>query len=550
MFSGLPPDDPTPDPVAIFSSRGGERAGPDLLAPGTAWSVVPRFDAGNEEKSGTSMASPHMAGVVARLLSIPRIGGPPRRQLVIQALRATARPITDATVLDQGSGVPDIFAASRWLELHDALPRLAITVEGDPGHDAIWLPVGAAPASAKVILRRADGGAPLNVRIRTTVPWLSVEGPSLRTLGPEGVAIYLRLDAAALRTPGVRIGAMLVEAAEDEGLGTLVRVPVTVRVPLPDDGEASGVVQVHAGDVGRFFFRADSGRGFRAEVATLAADGLALMALHEPGGQPFRDIPLAPAGHGDGAGLLEVDARDAQPGWYELDVVAPPTSGVAARAMVRRSPVRLMARLDSAAMTVEARNLAAQRIDIRLRAAFTGAEWQRHLTGDRATPLAELLAVPSWATSVVVDVSMPEGDWSKFTDFGVSLRRRDGRLLAESPLNYAFGRMRIDLPDDVRGDTLRLVLSPAAAMDSPATPWTVIADARFYLAQPQAIDRGGTPRTTLDPGATGRARFPIEGPSVQLPGGWWPLFTLIALEGDAAVWTREIAMPTPQKGMP
>ncbi len=550
VFSGLPPDAPTPDPVAIFSSRGGERAGPDLLAPGTAWSVVPRFDAGNEEKSGTSMASPHMAGVVARLLSIPRAGGPPRRDLVIQALRVTAHQLADASILDQGSGVPDIFAAANWLATHDRLPHLAVTIDGELGHDAIWLPVGMPPATVKANIRRTDSDAPLNLRIRSTVPWLTLEGPPFRRLAPEGIALFFRVDRAAFRGPAVRIGTVLVEDADDEGLGVLARVPVTVRVPLPDGDDPSGVVQLHAGDVGRFYFHSDSGRGFQAEVSTLTADGLALMALHEPGGQPFRDIPLAPAGHGDGAGLLQVDGHDAQEGWYELDVVAPPTSPVAARATIRHAPVRMTARLDSTSLIVDAHSLSAEAIDLRLRAAFTGAEWRRHVTGDRAIPAREPLVVPAWAGSMVVDVTMPEGDWSKFTDFGVSLRRSDGRLLAESPLNYAFGRMRIDLPSDVRGDSLTLVLSPAAASDAPPTPWTVVATVRFYLEQPMAIDRGGTPGSRVESGTIQRARFPIAAPPVQLPVGWAPLFTLIALEGDAAVWTRELAPTSNWKDMP
>ncbi len=550
VFNGYSPNDPTPDPVALFSSRGGERAGPEVIAPGTAWSSVPRFDTGNEEKSGTSMASPHVAGLAARLLSLPRNGAPPPRAMVNQALTATARAVSEATVLDQGAGVPDVIAAARWLQNQSDVPRLGVVVDGQPTHNAIWFSVGPAPTGAKLRVQRV-GGAPIaRLRVRTNVPWLSVEGPTLRNLSPDGVALYLQIDQKLVAAPGVYIGAVSLEDADNEALGVLTRIPVTIRVPLADGDGASGVAQVHSGGVSRFFFRGEEGRGFRVEVGTLAADGLALVALHEPGGQPFRDVPMTPAGHGDGAGLLEVDAEDAQAGWYEVDVLAPPSSGVAARVTIHRSPVRLSARLEPSALVVDAANLTARPLEFRLRAALTGAEWQRHLTGDSSAVHVERLPVPTWAASLVLDVTMPEASWSRFTDFGVSLRRLDGRMVAESPLNYAFGRMRVDLPEDVRGDTLLLVLSPAAAVSTPATPWEVIAAARFQAAQPIAIDHGGTPRTTNAPGVSRQVRFPFEALPVEVPTGWRPLVTLIALEGDAAVWTRELPLIEPSRGTP
>ena len=68
-LSGAGPEGPAPEQLAYFSSRGGEVAKPDLVTPGVAYSTVPRWSTGHEIEQGTSMASPHAAGLAALLVS-------------------------------------------------------------------------------------------------------------------------------------------------------------------------------------------------------------------------------------------------------------------------------------------------------------------------------------------------------------------------------------------------------------------------------------------------------------------------------------------------
>jgi hypothetical protein len=220
---------------------------------------------------------------------------------------------------------------------------------------------------------------------------------------------------------------------------------------------------------------------------------------------------------------------------------------VAVRATVVRSPVRLSGSLRGDTLNVQATSLVDAPVDVRLRAAFSGAEWQAVMAGRAAVATDTLLMVPAWARHLVVDVAMAEADWSRFTDFGVTLWHRDGRLLAEAPLNYAFGRLRIELPTEVSGDTLRLVLTPAAAKLDLPTPWRVEVSARFLPERPTAIDRGGSAAVSLAPGAVHRGSFVVAEWPVTVPARLTPLVTLIAIDDNDRYWTREVPLPRKER---
>src|SRR5438094_3091082 len=107
---------PAPDVMGWWRSRGSEVAKPDLVAPGVAFSSVPRWNTGDEIKGGTSMAAPHAAGLAACLLSaMAQEGRKVSAADIAQALRASAVPFRGESPIDDGAGQPRIDAAYRWL---------------------------------------------------------------------------------------------------------------------------------------------------------------------------------------------------------------------------------------------------------------------------------------------------------------------------------------------------------------------------------------------------------------------------------------------------
>ena len=103
-----------------FSSRGGELAKPDIIAPGTAVSTVPDYITG-DRYNGTSMSSPYAAGCCALLLSAMKQAFPDwtaNAYAIKRAMMLSATHIENATPLDEGYGMIDVPAAfellSRW----------------------------------------------------------------------------------------------------------------------------------------------------------------------------------------------------------------------------------------------------------------------------------------------------------------------------------------------------------------------------------------------------------------------------------------------------
>ncbi len=98
-----------PDVMAFFSARGGELDRPDLVAPGLAYSTVARWEVGEEVKSGTSMAAPHVAGLAAVLISgLVAEGRAVSAETIRRALVRSARPVGRNSRYDQGAGQPDL----------------------------------------------------------------------------------------------------------------------------------------------------------------------------------------------------------------------------------------------------------------------------------------------------------------------------------------------------------------------------------------------------------------------------------------------------------
>ena len=117
------------DTLASFSSRGPRMDGmldPDVIAPGEMvfssvplWYTVLYNDSSyySDIWSGTSMATPHVSGAVALLISYAKQHNLPYNPLMLRrALELSAKPVEGATLIDQGFGLIQVKDAIGMLE--------------------------------------------------------------------------------------------------------------------------------------------------------------------------------------------------------------------------------------------------------------------------------------------------------------------------------------------------------------------------------------------------------------------------------------------------
>jgi subtilisin family serine protease len=536
--------DGRPDPVAYFSSRGGELAKPDIVTPGVAYSTVPRWDVSEERKGGTSMASPHAAGLLALLRSaaIPERLTPTARQLK-QALMVTAHPLPGATYLDQGTGVPDIGAAWAWLSEGREVPEVsAWPVDAESSTAALRRLTSAGDTLQVFRLERATGAAPIDVTLRSDSPWL-VAPPTLQ-LGAGVTDVTLRYLPRQLGGPGAHVG-VVSGWGPDTLTGPIFRLVNTIVVTVPAD-TTIGSVALDAGATARVFFAADSGRPFSVRIAADPAGPTMLGALHMPGGRPGLDETILPAGPAAPAEFV-VDASDARAGIWEADALGSPVEAGAATVTLRTSPVRIGLSRSPEGIELALDNLSESATTLKAGAALIGAERGALVPGVGSGEQQVAFTVPAWARDLVVDAWMPATIWSRFTDFAATIYDQSGRIVAREPLNYADLRLSVELPDSLAGQTLTLRFTPAFGDSADTGPWTLDVRLRLYAESLVPLDvMGGEDarQVRLAPGERAALRFRMPASPWPLPDGFFPLGKAVVMDGDTP-WSRQAGLPTP-----
>jgi subtilisin family serine protease len=540
------PGPPPPDRMGWWSSRGGDVGKPDVVAPGQAFSTVPRWSLGDEIKSGTSMASPHVAGLVARLRSA--LAQENRRAPaadIMQALRATAVPLAGWTAVDAGLGVPRLEAAYRWLIAgHQGSRYVVRTAEGAPAALRREGFTRSGDTLQVFSVTHADGLRAAQFRLSSDAPWLSV--PAVVTSNARRTSITVGYRSAMLPGPGVYVGTITARNPSDSVAGPLFTLVNSVVVPydlatrpLEDSGRVVG-----AGRVQRYFLRSPvAGRTLRFRVSLGDVDQEALVQLYDPSGRPASADPdsLVQVGYGKfSSAVVEVPAEDMLPGVYELDVINPGTDRVTATVQAELASVAVTPQANG---TLEAMNPGVATTSLEARAALVGAQRVATVAGRGVSAESLAVTVPSWAARAEVLVEMPRGQWERFTDFGLTVFDSAGQRVDAAPLNYARGRLTYSVSPRLAGHPAVVELYPGFARQDGASPWQASVRIRFFRDSNEAL---GNPRL-LNVVAGGRVVLPAALLPFGLPEGLDPLvewrLSPVRGSGAAAVTYQAVRQP-------
>jgi tripeptidyl-peptidase-2 len=538
------------DQMAYFSSRGGEVAKPDLVTPGVAYSTVPRWSTGQEIEQGTSMASPHLAGLAALLVSaLAQEKHPIDARAIKQALMVTARPLPGATFLDDGTGLAEVETAYRWLL--GARPVADILVR-TPGHEG-WttaafheVGTGTPRPVQRFELIRDPSAPPATYRLRSDVPWISA--PPRVTLTGARTTVEVRYDPSAVKSPGAAIGTVS-GWGTDSLSGPAFRLVSTLIAPAPVSAgarELRSAVRIEAGGLLRTFFKADSARPLEVQVSPVSMGQKGLAFLHEPGGRPYREESARPVGPPQGEALYQIDGRDVVAGTYETVAIAPTSQPLMVNVKVTQSPLLLRLTRDKSEAVAQLSNTSAAPVKAEVAVLLGGAERVETVVARGPAVRRIPIVAPSWAKSVVVDLSMDREQWSRFTDFGVTLFDSIGQQIEKQPLNYAFGRLQAKLPQDHGSMPVELALFPGFADTTADESWTIRASIRLYADTAIALQPSDStkPNLTIAPGKSETARFNLLQSPWPLGDGFFPLGVLAA-RAEEHTWTRESGLPLP-----
>ncbi len=541
-----------------FSSRGGELAKPDLLAPGIALSSMPPF-ARRNVMAGTSMAAPHVAGIVALLVGRARAEGLSVSPFdVRRALTASARPVKGLAAPDSGAGIADV--GSAWKAIARSAGRSEALVAGygvetdvphrpgQRGSASFWRLGGDPKRGTRrvrfevkpIFFGTAGDDARANWfavhTLRSDAGWVRPVKRSIPFRGDVMVAIELDVDLDAVHAkPGVHSASVRAETPA----GYAFTLPVTVVVPHgPPPLSARGALR--PGEMARVFVDVPPDAGDLALVVEGGLAGADVLTL-----QRFDPRGLAGEGSWSRAtteapfATLRLGGAMLEPGVHEVVVSAPPQNVRTVTWELAATPARAVApaalpfriggdRAGRATLTVTTRDPMDFKGSIEV--VHDGFERARVLPAKDGIVDAVIDVGEGVATLELV-VDLPDESYARVTDVAVTVQDPGGAEVASE----AMGGSPLHLLLAARSGAFRVRVTAARVDRTDPKPLEASLFERHLLTEPAEL-RGAGGALVLHPHVPRRIELSTSGPVPAIPEGFKRSGTLRLIDRGGELW--------------
>ena len=225
---------------------------------------------------------------------------------------------------------------------------------------------------------------------------------------------------------------------------------------------------------------------------------------------------------------------------------AAPAQGATAVVGIERSPFRLSgARVPGDSVRLSLANLTATSVAGTAMFGLIGAERGLSFAQRGGATRRIPFRLAPWMRRIEADLALPRDQWPAFTDFGLSIADSKGRILETAPMNYAFGRATLEIPEGFVERDLTIVLTPGLADPGATTLWDANLSIRGYAQTPVLVDIPAGAEFSVAARQTVNLTVPFPRFPWPLEDGFFPLGNLVA-DAHGALWSREIRLhPAP-----
>ncbi|KXG78353.1 Endo-1,4-beta-xylanase A [Fervidicola ferrireducens] len=330
-----------------FSSRGPREDGflkPTIVSPGSAISSVPIWMYGEtyayDLYQGTSMSSPHTAGIIALLTQKAREDGVTNYEndrihplFLAEALQKTARPIGEKYLpVDVGGGLVDVVKAYEYVvENHDKeIIRLHAFVDYSeklPYATGIYIRNKEIPEKIGISLYRENTSETLNLKIDAP-DWIR---PSTNELtfpqGEQEAYFEVSLDTGLINSAERLLSDFI--TISEESRGELLKIPVTIVVPQKFSADNNYEIklsgELEAAEYDRYFIKVPAGaKELNLRLLAPENNGRFRAIFHDPDGLEY-DYYIGYCGLGSETNELYYSIPDPKPGVWEINIYASPS---------------------------------------------------------------------------------------------------------------------------------------------------------------------------------------------------------------------------------